>query len=197
MTSDIPSTYAGRPIEYRTLAGAISVFVGGYLVTSSLTGQLAFYLGGRSQVGPEIIAFLLAQAVFAVAVVVAGLMLVRASLTSRLIAVLVVVAVVVITVVTQSARLNGGASLGGIPLPLSMTLANGYFMTALGLGAAWLIVRSAKLGWLAILATAILIPVPFAFAYAGIASIFTQLVMLALSGLVLAGIVVAGRPTRE
>ena len=195
MTYDIPSTYAGRPIEYRTVAGAISVFLGGYLVTASLTSQLAFFLGGRAQVDPEVIVLLLSQAVFAIAVVVAGLMLVRASVTSRLIAILVVIVAVVVTVIAQSARLNGDA--GPASMPLLFTFANPYFMAALGIGAAWLIVRSARLGWLAILATAILIPLPFAFAYAGISGALSQIVLFALSGLILAGIVFAGRPTRE
>jgi len=194
-TYDVPSTYVGRPIDYRTLAGAISVFVGGYLVTAALTGQLALFLGGRMQVDIEVIVLLVSQAIFALAVVIVGLSLVRASVTARLIATVVLVAVVVIAVATQSARLNG--NVGPASMPLSFTLANPYFMGALGVGAAWLIVRSARLGWLAILAAAILIPLPFAFAYAGIAGALTQTVLLALSGLILAGIVFAGRPLRE
>ena len=194
-TFDVPSTYAGRAIDYRTLASAIAVFVGGYLVTMAVSGQLAFLLGGRSQVGGEVIAFLLAQALFAVAVVAGGLLLARASIGRRLVAVAIVVLVVVLTLVFLGARLNG--SLGALGVPMSYTLANAHFMSVLGVGAAWLIVRSPGLGWLAVLLPAVLIPIPYGLAIAGIPGGASQLVLVVLSGVILAVIVLAGRPLRE
>ena len=195
MTSDFPSTYAGRPIDYRTLAGAIAVFVGGYLVSATLSSQLSYFLGGRAQVEFGFVALLVLQALFAVAVVLAGLALVRASITARLMAGVVVVLFVVVAIAAQSARLNGNAGAAGIPLML--TLANSYFMAVLATGAAWLIVRSARIGWFAILASAILIPMPYAFIYGGVASGIMQSVLMVLAGLILAGIILAGRPLRE
>lgn len=194
-TFDVPSTLAGRPIEYRTVASAITVFVGAYLVTASVSGQLAALASGITQQPAEVVALFIVQAIFAVGVVVAGFLLAPADIGRRLIAIGLVVAAIIIAVLVQGARLRGDLGAGG--LPLQLTLGNGYFMTALAVGAGWLLVRSAKLGWLALLLTAILIPITFVFVISGIGSAISQIVAVIVSGLVLGAIIVVGRPLRE
>ena len=182
-------------VSYRTLASAIAVFLGGYLVITSLTGQLVIAMTGIASFGPEYIALLVAQALFALAVVVAGLLLAPAPLATRLLASAIVVVLFIVCVAGAAARISG--NVGPVGVPMSMTVANGYFMGALAVGGAWLIVRSARMGWLAILAAAVLIPIPYLFAVSGIPTGYMQLVALLLSAVIGAGIILAGRPLRD
>jgi hypothetical protein len=101
-----------------------------------------------------------------------------------------VLAGVIITIGTQVLRLTTG--FGGIPV--SMSLANSVFMIVLSVGAAWLVVRSARMGWLTLLLALVLIPLPWMFAVTGIASGWTQMVQLFLAAVIGFAIVAAGRP---
>jgi len=195
-TPDALSTpFFRSAVNYRTLASAITVFLGGYLLVSSLSGQLGLAVSGASQYPIEVTVFLVLQALFAIVVVVVGLLLTAAPVTNRLIAVAVVVAGTLVVLVTQAFTLTGSLGAGGIPT--RMTLGNGYFMTLLTVGAAWLIVRTARVGWLALLAALVLIPVPYLLLLASTPSVITQIVALLLSAIVGAGIILAGRPLRD
>ena len=189
-----PSAAPTNPeVRYRNLASAIAVFLGGYLLILALSGQLASALTGLFGARPGVIALLMGQLVFAALVVVAGLFLSTASAGRKLVASAIVVVIVVVYLLLEVAYL-GGAIGGGIPL--SMTLTNPYFMTVVAAGAGWLIVRGAKMGWLALLLAVVLIPLPFAFSNGNIGFEIAQTVLLLVSAVVGVVIVAVGRPLR-
>ena len=194
-TTEVPNPYA-EPTSVvvpaargRALASAVAVFLGGYILVQSLLGQLAPALSGYGG-GAEVLFLLLSQLVFAVIVVIAGYFLAPTTVPRRLVASLIVVVGVIVTIVSQVARLSSG--FGGIAS--NLTVGNAIFMVALTVGAGWLVVRSARLGWLALLAAVVLIPVPFLFAVNGVAYAISQPISLLLFGIVGTGILLAGRP---
>ncbi|MEP6478409.1 MAG: hypothetical protein ABJB03_03380 [Rhodoglobus sp.] len=187
------STPAPLPeARYRNLAAAVTVFLGGYLVLSAISGVLVNQLAGVGP-QPELLALLLLQLVFAVLVVVVGFFLSNAPVPRKLIGSAIVVVAVPLYLVLQAGRLTGSIN-GGIPL--SMTFANPYFMTVLAVGAGWLVVRGARLGWLALLVAAVLIPLPFGFAMANISYGISQIVLLFVCAVFGIVIIAAGRPLR-
>lgn len=195
-TPDALSTPVFRTsVNYRTLASAITVFLGGYLLISSLSGQLGYSISSISRNPIELTAYLVLQALFALVVVVAGLLLAAAPMGMRLIAAVVVIASALIVLVTQAVTLTG--SFGATAVPVRATFGNAHFMTLLAVGAGWLIVRRARVGWLALLAALILIPVPYLLVLSNVPSVITQIVSLTLSAVVGAGIIAAGRPLRD
>lgn len=193
-TSEDHPLDVGYRRSYRSLAAAIAVYLGGYLLTPSLSGQLGFLVTGLSGQSDLVVSFVL-QAIFAAAVVVGGFLLVPAPIGLRLIAIAVVVVAIVVTIASQAARISG--PMGAATVPMSLTVSNGYFMAALAVGGGWLLVRQARLGWLALLLVAVLVPLPFALTYANLGAGVVQLVSLGLSGAVLAAIVIAGRPLSD
>ena len=195
-TPDALSTPVFRTsVNYRTLASAITVFLGGYLLISSLSGQLGYSISSISRNPIEVTAYLVLQALFALLVVVVGFVLAAAPIGTRLIAAGVVFASALIVLVTQAVTLTG--SFGASAVPARATFGNAYFMTLLAVGAGWLVVRRARLGWLALLAALVLIPVPYLLVLSNVPSIITQIVSLTLSAVVGAGIIAAGRPLRD
>lgn len=178
--------------RYRNLASAVAVFLGGYLVLSSLSGVLVNQLAGYGT-QPELVALFLSQLVFAVLVVVLGFFLSNAPLSRKVIASVIVAVAVPLFLVLQAGRLTGSVG-GGIPL--SITLANPAFMTVLAVGAGWLIVRGAQLGWLALLLAVVLIPLQFVFVMAAVSGVISQIVVLIVSAIVGLVIIAAGRPLR-
>ena len=196
-TTEVPNPYAEpTPVvapaaRDRALASAVAVFLGGYILVQSLLGQLAPALSGYGG-GAEVLFLLLSQLVFAVVVVIAGFFLAPTTAPRKLVASAIVVVGVIVTVVSQVARLSSG--FGGIAS--NLTVGNAIFMVALTVGAGWLVVRSARLGWLALLAAFVLIPVPFLFAFNGVAYAISQPISLILFGIVGTGILLAGRPAR-
>lgn len=175
------------------LSGAL-VFVGGYLVLLALTSQLVTQLAGFGAGSPVFTVLLLAQLAFAVAVVVVGLLGTPGPLAGRLVGALVVVVGVPILVAVLTLRISGALRLGA---ESSFTVGNPWLMTVLLVGAAWLLARGARLGWLALLAVVVLSPVPFWLVTAGADAGVVPLVMYALTALVGAGILLAGRPWRD
>jgi hypothetical protein len=173
------------------LAAAVAVFLGGYILVQSLTGQLPTALTGFAGQA-EVLPLLIGQLVFALAAVIVGLCLAPASGARKLVASVVVVVGTVIAIAVETARLTSG--FGGIPATL--TLANAYFMVALFLGAAWLIVRSARLGWLTLLLTLVLVPLPYFFALQSVQFAISQPILLIVLGIVGVVILLAGRPRR-
>lgn len=186
---------SSQPVDARgrLLASAIAVFLGGYLLISAVGGQLPIALSGYTGGGPELAVLLLLQLAFAVAVVLTGFFLAPGAVGLKLIASAIVVVGVTITVVILVARINGSISAG---IPLLSTLANPYFMTVAVVGAAWLVVRSARLGWLALLATILLIPIPTLMTTMGVTFATAQILILFVAAIVGVGIIAAGRPAR-
>lgn len=187
-----PAAAVLLPARGSVAASAVAVYLGGYILVLALTNSLATALIGYGA-GPDVIALLLGQLLFAVVVVIVGFCLAPAPAARKLVASLIVVVGVIATVASQTARLTSSA--GGIPL--GVTLANQFFMVALIVGAGWLIVRFARLGWLALLLTVVLIPLPYAFSYLGVTAGISQGVLFVLLGVVGAVILLAGRPWRQ
>ena len=82
--------------SYRTLASAIAVFLGAYLVTSTLSGQLGLFLTGISQPPADVVVLYVLQAIFGIAVVIGGFLLAPGTLGARLIAGALLIAVLAI-----------------------------------------------------------------------------------------------------
>jgi len=178
----------------RTLVAAALVFVGGYLVISSFSGQLAGVLAGFTGTGPFVSVLLVSQFAFALVVVVAGLVAAVGSGMGKLIGALVIVVGMIAVLALSTLRLTGAVRMG---VEAFYTIANPWLMTVLLVGIAWLLVRRARLGWLSLLAVVILSPLPQWLVMAGVDSALIQLTMLAVSALVGAGILAAGRPWRD
>lgn len=189
-----PPAYAPvpeRPHRGSALACAVALFLGGYILIAALSSQLAAALAGFGA-GPEYLPLFFGQLLFAVLAVVVGLLLAPAEASRKVIAIVVVVVAVAATLAAETVRLS--SNVGGIPL--SITLANPYFMVVLSLGIAWLIVRHARLGWLALLLAFVLIPIPYLLTFAGLSVAITQPVLLIVTGIVGLVILVAGRGPR-
>lgn len=184
---------AAPPAVHRgaALASAVALYLGGYLVLAALSSQLATALAGFGP-GAEYLPLFGGQFLFALLAVIVGLLLAPAAASRKIIAIVVVLVAVAVTLAATALRLTSGA--GGVPL--GVTLANPYFMTVLSLGAAWLIVRSARLGWLALLLAFVLIPLPFLFSLGGFSIAISQPVLLIITGVVGLVILVAGRGPR-
>jgi hypothetical protein len=178
----------------RSLVAAALVFVGGYLVIGSFTGQLAGVLAGFVGTGTFVPVLYVAQFAFALVVVITGLAAAVGSGIGKLIGALIVVVGLAVTLAVTTLRLTGDVRMG---VEAFYTIANPWLMTVLLVGIAWLLVRRARLGWLSLLAVALLSPVPQWLVLAGVDSVLIQLAMLFLSGIVGAGILAAGRPWRD
>lgn len=200
---------AELPARGRTLAGAVAVYLGGYLLLLSLAAsQLASVgmnvlnaIAGRPQIGiPFSFGVLLVlQFAFAIAAVVAGLMLTSGPIGGRVAgAALVVVGSVVIFLVL-AARMSGVVDFPGgqAGIPFQALFANAWFGVVLVVGVAWLLSRRAGAGWLALLGALVLVPVPIALALNGVESGVAQIVLFALAAAVGLGIIAGGRPLRD
>ncbi len=203
-----PYTEPSRPARPgRNLASAIAVFLGGYLLLAGFSGflgqtsmSLFANLSGRG--GPEYPASIMVLAVlqflFALIVVVVGLFLGDGPVTGKLVGAIVVVVGSILTFVFLGLWTNGIVNFPGgqAGIPFRAVFANTWFAIVLFGGIAWLLARGARLGWLTLLATLILIPIPTAFVFAGVESGIVQIVMYLLCGIVGVGIILAGRPLR-
>lgn len=199
-------TPAPRP--GRTLAGAIAVFLGGYLLLLSFSSPLATVVAGMlsgvtgrpmSYFTPEMGLLHVSQFLFAVVVVIAGLVLSVGSAAGRLVGAIVVTVGGIVTLLLLALRIVGISPFptGRDAIPFQAVFGNPWFAVVLLVGIAWLLTRRAKLGWLVLLATLVLVPIPIALTIAGADAALVQIVMILLSGLVGAGIIAAGRPWRD
>jgi len=200
---EMPATRPGR-----NLASAIAVFLGGYLLLAGFAGlltQVALSVfaelaghGGPTFPVPTLVLAVL-QFLFAMIVVVAGLLLGDGPLAGRLVGAVVVVVGSILTFVALGLWVNGVLPLpsGKDGIPFRAVFTNTWFAIVLFGGIAWLLARRARLGWLSLLGTLVLIPVPTALAFANVESGVLQIVMYLLSGIVGAGIILAGRPLRD
>lgn len=194
----------------RSLASAIAVFLGGYLLLSVFTnGELSrvswnFFASAFDRPSPELepdqAALYVAHSVFALAVVVAGLFLGRGPLIGRVVGSIIVVVGSIATFVVLGLQVVGGLPFSGgrDGIPVQMVFANPWFATVLFVGVAWLLSRRARLGWLAILGVVVLVPLPMLLVqFAHISAGTSTLILLTLSGIIGAGIILAGRPLRD
>ncbi|MEO5534248.1 MAG: hypothetical protein ABIR17_03870 [Pseudolysinimonas sp.] len=198
-----------EPARGRSLASAIAVYLGGYLLLSVFTnGELSRVSGNLfgavlDRPTPELqsdqVALYVAHSVFALAVVVAGLFLGRGPLVGRVVGSIIVVVGSTATFVVLGLRVTVGLPFptGRDAIPFDMVFANPWFATVLFVGVAWLLTRRARLGWLAIVGVVVLIPLPLWMAFAHISSGTSSLILLTLSAIVGAGIILAGRPLRD
>lgn len=192
----------------RNLASAIAVFLGGYLLLAGFNGflsqtSMSLFATLSDRGGPAYPAAIMALAIlqfgFALVVVVAGLFLGNGPVTGKLVGAIVVVAGSLLTFIFLGMYFNGLIDLPGGPagVPFRAVFANTWFAIVLFGGIAWLLARQARVGWLSLLATLILIPIPTAMAFAGVETGIVQIIMYLLSGIVGAGIILAGRPLRD
>lgn len=184
------------------------MYLGGYLLLNSLaSGQLltvsqnlfaALTDGHVSPIPASYVALLVLQFVFALAAVLGGIFLVRGPAGSTLIAVLIVIGGTLLTLALTGLRLSG---FFGMRPPASVIFGaiftNGWFMVVLVVGAAWLLIRRAGSGWLALLGTLLLVPIPTMLALSSIDFGTVSLVMYGLCGIAGAVIIAAGRPWRD
>ncbi len=175
----------------RALLAAALVFVGGYLVIAAFSGQLAAALAGFLGAGPAYTVLVVAQFVFAIVVVLTGLVAAPGSGIGKLVGAIVVVVGLAVVLAVSALRLTGALRLG---VESFYSITNPWLMTVLLVGIAWLLVRRARLGWLALLGVIVLSPVPQWLVLANVDTGVVQLVMFALSAVVGAAILAAGRP---
>ena len=200
--------YAQVPRPGRSLASAVAVFLGGYLLLASLSGivgnvSMNIIAGLTGRPGPEyplslsVLAIL--QLLFAIIVVVFGLIIGNGSVTAKLVGSIIVAVGTILTFVFIGLRFNGLLPFPGgrDGIPFQAVFVNSWFAIVLFVGIAWLLSRRARLGWLSLLGSLILIPLPIAFLFANLESGMIQIVMFLVSGLVGAGIILAGRPLRD
>lgn len=188
-----PPASDAPPAPGRSLASGIAVFLGGYLLLLALISPLVGALAGFTGSGPGYTALLLLQLGFALLVVIGGFWIAPAAAGRKVAASVLVLVVTVLVLVVSVARISGSLRLGQLP---TFTFANPWFMAVLAVGAGWLIVRSARAGWLAVLLALVLSPLPFAFAIAGLDTAITQILMLTATLVAGLGILLAGRPGR-
>ena len=199
---------AGRVRPGRNLASAIAVFLGGYLLLAGFSGflsqtSMSLFAGLSGRGGPEypvsIMVLAVLQFLFALIVVVVGLFLGDGPTTGKLLGATVIVVGSILTFVVLGLWINGLVSFPGgqAGIPFRAVFANTWFAIVLFGGIAWLLARGARLGWLSLLATLILIPVPTAMVFANAESGVVQIVMYLLSGIAGAAIILAGRPLRD
>lgn len=189
----VPDAVEPRRSGRAWLSGAL-VFVGGYLVLLSLNSQLVTQLAGFGSRNSFFAVLLLAQLGVAVVVVVVGLLSTPGPLAGRLVGALVVVVGVPVVAALLTLRVSGALRFG---FEWSFTVGNQWLVTTLLVGAAWLLARGARLGWLSLLAVVVLSPAPYLLFSSGVDSGTVPLVMYPLTALAGAGILLAGRPWRD
>ena len=205
-----PVAGAGHPVRRpgRSLASAVAVFLGGYLLLASFASQLgivswSLFAGlvgrGSAEVPPDTALLVVLQFLFAIGVVAAGLLLGDGPTVGRVLGVVVVAVGSLLTFAFVGLWISGAVPFpsGRDGIPFRAVFANTWFAVVLVVGVAWLLTRRARLGWLSLLGTLILIPVPIALQFAGAQGYAINLVMFVLSGLVGAAIILAGRPLRD
>ncbi|KQM59048.1 hypothetical protein [Agreia sp. Leaf210] len=187
-------SYAPRPqtsppsqtLATRWLLALVTVSLGGYLVVQSLSGQfIQLFLNTR--LDASVGALLVLQLLFAVAVTVLGFFFAPATVARRSIAAGIAVAAVLLVALFQAVRLTARLGRGGFLL--SFTVADVFVMMTLGLGLAWLIVRSRPgLSLVSLALVVVLSLAHWGLLMGGIESATTQIMMLILSAVVVAAI---------
>lgn len=194
-------THPGGTVERppSALPGAVAVLLGGYLIVSSLTGSLAASLLPQDLFPPDAAALLLFQMILALIGVICALLVVPGSIGSKAVGILIVVVAVVVCVGSQMARLGGEvpAPLAILNQPGATTTANGYLMGLLGVGAAWLLVRRARLGWLTLIPALAMIVIPSALVIIDVPIGYVTIFSLVAASAIGLGVLAGGRPFRR
>ncbi|SMG31788.1 hypothetical protein [Agreia pratensis] len=185
---------AGTAHSNRWLLSLVTTSLGGYLLLSSLSGQVTQVLSGAEymrDLGFSFGLLLTLDLLFALAVVLLGLFFATASLARRGLAAGIVTAAVIVVALFQAVRFSMG--FGGATAFVAFTVADPYVMLPLALGAAWLVVRyRPALTFAALVLVIILALVHWALLTFGADSATSSLVMLLLSASVTAAIGWAG-----
>jgi hypothetical protein len=190
------------------LAGAIAVFLGGYLLLLAFTGtrlgtvaaNAAWFMvdGPEIELGVNEAQLTFAQFLFALAVVVVGLFFSGGSLTRRVIGAAVVVVAALSTLVFIGVLISGAFPLPGreAGTAIQAVFANPWFSVVLSVGFAWLLIRRVSIGWIALLGAVVLLVLPTMFTFNSVESATRSLVLFAVSAIVGAVIIGVGRPLR-
>lgn len=187
----------------RGLAGAIATFLGGYLVLASLSSQLSSVVMGlfRPESGPmfdgTVAVFLVLQFVFALLVVAVGILLGSRHLGLGFAGAAIAVVASIVILFVQAARLSGVLRIPGDQAVIQSIFGNPWWAVVLWVGVGWLLARRARLGWLALIAVVVLIPIPTMIVLANLPSGLVLIAMYTLSALVGAAIIAGGRPLRD
>ena len=102
--------------------------------------------------------------------------------------------VVVVNIVLSLQWVTGDLRL---PPEFGTAVTNTWFAVLISVGAAWLLARAAGVRWLTLLATLILLPLPFVLAFQNVDPALIQFVMLGLSAVIGGAIILAGKPLRD
>ena len=160
-------------------ASLVAVILGGYLLLTANTAQLAIGLGGVSSFPPEQTAYFLFQLLFAVGVILFGFAVAPATSGRRVIAVVIVLVLVIVWLLIVIARLTGG----GGPLPFASAFVTPTaFIVPLVTSLGWLIVRERPaVSYLFLLLAIVGGLVPFALAYNGTPALLSQFLLTPLA----------------
>ena len=188
----------------RSLASAVAVFLGGWMLLEQLTGgvstTLSHVLPGTRRVGMPVSAVASELLLFlaTLAVVILGLLLGRGPLVGRTIGSVVVGLGVVAHAVFVAERAFGSVPIPReIGVPIAAVFANPWFAVVALVGFAWLLSRRPGHGWLTLLGALVLIPLPHVFGLNGWEYGASAIVMYLLAAIVGGAILVAGKPLRD
>jgi hypothetical protein len=179
---------AGTALSNRWLLSLVTTSLGGYLLVSSLSGQVTQLLSGAEYMQSYGFGFgllLVLNLLFALAVVLLGLFFATASLARRGIAAGIVVLGVILVSILQAVRVTAG--FGRATPFLAFTFADPYVMLPLLLVAAWFVVRYRPgLAFVALALVIIIALSHWGLLVAGIDTATSSLVILLLSAIVTA-----------
>ena len=197
----VPSPYAAvdtsrspRATDHRlrVLLSLVTVSVGAYLATLSLSGQLYTVLLGYNST-PFLGLYLVLQVLVALAVLSLGWAFAPTSVPRRALAIGLTFGLVVISLTIAVVRISGTLRVPGALL-LQFTVGNVPFMIVVAVALGWLIVRErSPIAFVFVLLAGVVPVAQYALLLAGAESILTQLLLLLLSAVVLVSIAWMGR----
>ncbi|KJC65219.1 hypothetical protein SAMN06295879_1550 [Agreia bicolorata] len=181
---------AGTALSNRRLLSLVTTSLGGYLLLSSLTGQVTQVLSGAEYMRNLGFAFgllLTLNLLFALAVALLGLFFATASLARRGIAAGIVTLAVILIAIFQAVRFSMG--FGAATTFIAFTFADPYVMLPMAFGAAWFVVRyRPALAFVALALVVIVALAHWALLTFGADTATSSLVMLLLGATVTAAI---------
>lgn len=179
------------PRSWQWLAAGIAGITGGFVVVTTMAGQVPFLLAGRSGMRIEQGVLILAELGFGVAVVLAAYLLAPGPLPMRLIGAAVFAGGVVVTLAAGTLRMMG-------PLrgsPMSLYLLNPHGLLLLAGAAGWLLAAEARpTAYLALAPTVLVFPMTVLLIRADLASPLATAATLGLSLLIALGVLAVSKP---
>lgn len=175
------------PFTYDARYGAslVAVLMGSYLLLNANVSQVGMALTGLGGMPPTVVVLLVVQLVFAVLVLIAGLLVHPTTPTRRLVATAVVLVGVVLWFVVSTGRLTGDVRLP----PLSLVFVTPAFAVTVLATAAWLIVRERPgVTYLLLILTVVGGLIPYALVMANVDSGTNQLAVTPIAAILGIGI---------